>query len=57
MAARQFVFPKVKEIRVTRDTPRVEAIAAPAQRDLVVASLLFCPYGKEQVGGRQGRTG
>ncbi len=52
MAARQFVFPKVTEIRVSRDTPRVRSIAAPAQRDLVVASLLFCPYGKE-TGGRR----
>jgi hypothetical protein len=47
MTARHFAFPKLTEIRVSRSAPRAQSIAAPTQRDLVAASLLLCPYGKE----------
>jgi len=47
MTARHFASPKVTEIRVSRSAPHTQPIAAPTQRDLVAASLLLCPYGRE----------
>jgi hypothetical protein len=56
MTARHFAFPKVPEIRESRGAPRRQSIAAPSQRDLVAASLLLCPYGKDADGRREGRA-
>jgi hypothetical protein len=56
MTARRFALPKVTEIRASRSAPHEQSIAAPTQRDLVAASLLLCPYGKEAGVRRDGRT-
>jgi len=56
MTARRFAFPKLTEIRVSRSGPRAPSIAAPTQRDLVAASLLLCPYGREAGVRRDGRS-
>jgi hypothetical protein len=47
----EYMRPKVTEIRVNRPTAPAQAAARPAQRDLVLASLLCCP------GSRSGRKG
>ncbi len=49
MTPHRFVMPKVTEIRVSRGAPPAQPLVVPNQRDLVVASLLTCPYGR---GGR-----
>jgi len=56
MTAHRFAFPKLTEIRVSRSGPRAPSIAAPTQRDLVAASLLLCPYGREAGVRRDGRS-
>ena len=56
MSARRFEFPKVTEIRVTRGTPQAQSPGVAAQRDLVTASLLFCPYGRESRASGEGRS-
>jgi hypothetical protein len=55
MSARQFVFPRVTAIPVSRSAPHAQRIAAPSQRDLVAASLLLCPYGKKADARREDR--
>jgi len=56
MTARRFALPKVTEIRMSRSAPHAQSIAGPSQRNLVAASLLLCPYGKEAGVRREGRA-
>lgn len=50
MTTHRFVMPKVTEIRVSRGTPQAQPLVPATQRDLVAASLIARPY------GRDGRT-
>ena len=53
MSARRFERPKVTEIRVVRGGPQGRPAAALSQRDVVTASLLARPDGRE-AGERSG---